>query len=108
MNFLFSYDYSLKLFIEYCNNKKYPIKSIIQTKDFKLQLGYLLEFLDFMDTFCIVDSYNVIVYTTNESYVKKHKQLYIIKETDNAEYKSVMSNYEYAITKAFEFLNVPF
>jgi len=112
MNFLYKYKLTIKLFTEYLIEKRYPAKDIL-TRDFTSNVGVLLEFLSLHGVYCVVDCYNILVYTDGitphtEHYIKKNSTIYIIKETDNKERKDIIHNYMSAINASFNFLDNPF
>ncbi len=112
MNFLFKYNLTIKLFTDFLMKGKYPAKEIL-LGDFKSNLGTLLEFLSSQGIYCLVDCYNVLVYTDGITprtryYIEKHNKVYIINETDNEEKRDIIHNYMLAIDKSFNFLNTPF
>ncbi len=112
MHFLFKYKLTIELFIGFLKEKDYPAKDVL-TRDISSNIGCLLEFLSSQGIYCLVDSYNVLVYSDGsapraEYHVKRNKSIYIIKETENKEKKDIIYNYMLAIDKAFDFLNTPF
>lgn len=111
MKFLYKYERVLASFIDFLKANNYPAKEIL-TKDLTHSLGYILEYLDTQCVYCLVDNYNMLVFTTggttNTLNKIKENKLFIIKETDNDKEVGIIQNYEYAITYAFEFLEVPF
>ncbi len=112
MDFLFKYKLAIKLFIDYLYKSGYTPKDIL-IRDFSSNIGCLLEFLSSQGIYCLVDCYNIIVYTDGitpqaEYYIKKYNSVYIIKETDNKDRRDITHNYMLAIDKAFDFLNTPF
>lgn len=111
MNFLYKYKDTMESFIQYLIENKYPAKKII-TSSFIDSLGYILEYLDSQGLYCLVDNFNILVFTTGitektREYIKDNKA-FIIKETNNTKESGVIDNYKVAIVYAFEFLEVPF
>ena len=107
MEYFFKYKYATKLFTEYLLSKKYPAKEIL-LRDIMSNIGIILEFLSSQNIYCLVDCYNLIVYTDKEYYVKRYNTIYIIKETENEKRMDIIHNYVLAIDKAFYFLDNPF
>ena len=113
MKQLFVYKNTLQDFVMFCNEYGYPIKGILQATDYRFVLGYLLEYLESKGIFCLVDNYNILIFTCGiddktRAYVEKHKSVYILKESSNNKERGVIDNYIYAIDKAFNFLETPF
>lgn len=112
MKQLYSRKETMKDFISFLQNSDYPAKDII-TNDFINSLGYILSYLSTKGVFCLVDTYSVIVYCDGthkhaKEFVKQTKTAYIIKEINNRKSQSIIKNYEYAIERAFDFLEYPF
>lgn len=112
MNILFKYKFAISLFTDFLIKSKYPAKEIL-LRDFKTNLGILLEFLSSQSIYCIVDCYNIIIYTDGITpktryYIETHNTVYIIHETNNEERREIIHNYILAIDKSFNFLNEPF
>ncbi len=112
MKYLFKHENTCKDLYDFLSSNGYPAKSFFSL-DFKLALGYLLEYLESRSIYCLVDNYNIIVFTTGKTvktldFIKKHKSVYIIKETNDKEERGIIGNYMRAIDCAFDFLNTPF
>lgn len=111
MTFLYKYKDTISSFITYLKDNDYPAKEIL-TSDFIKSLGYILEYLDSQGLYCLVDNYNILVFTTGindktKKYITDNKT-FIIKETTNEKEISIIDNYKVAIAYAFDFLEVPF
>lgn len=111
MKSLYKYKRVLASFIEFLKANDYPAKSIL-ISDLISSVGYILEYLDTQGVYCLVDDYNIMVFTNGAkpkslNYIKENKT-FIIKESNNDKRSGVIQNYETAIIYAFEFLEVPF
>ncbi len=112
MHFLFEHKLTTQLFIEFLKEYGYSTKDVL-TRDFSSNIGCLLEFLSSQGIYCLVDCYNVLVYSDGTTpraryHVERNKSIYIIKETENEERRDIIHNYMLAIDKSFNFLNTPF
>lgn len=112
MNFLYNYKNTILSFTNYLVKHGYPAKDIL-TRDFTSNIGVILEYLSSQHIYCLVDCYNIIVYTDGGTdrairYIQRTNKVLIIKETDNEIRRDVIHNYMLAIKSAFEFLNTPF
>lgn len=112
MKLLYKHKDTLKDFVNYLQKKGYDAKKILTGNSIDSIL-YVIEYLSSHGIFCLVDGYSVIVYCDGKhqkakDYVIKNKTPYIIKEINNKKGKTVIENYEYAIVKAFDFLEYDF
>jgi len=103
-------------FLEYIkNNYSDTIVSIIAAYDFKIQLGYFMDYIDQVHNLGILaDRFGGILYYTNvnaikpRAYINEHKKDIIYDITFDHELKSVIEGYYILTETAIKFINVPF
>lgn len=107
---IFDYTDTSRDYAQFLVEKNYDAGTIL-TQPIIGQLGYILQYLASKYIFILSDEHYVIVYTTGKDnktreFVKKAKEVTIVNEKERSD--DLIVNYTYAISKAFDFLEIPF